>query len=118
MIKAVSDLKQGEFVAFPGGNQNRWSELFYLVKRDSGDKYSFTVFNSTESIQFHAVQAEVGAQPRYCGTMTVDAIPKERMLNHAVFFYLTRLKTNDQWSFDDNRGIYESVLCLSLVLFH
>jgi hypothetical protein len=111
IMKSIADLNDGEVVALPGGNQNRYSELFYLVKRESKDKFSFTVFNSTESVQFHAVQSEPGSQPRYCGTLTVNDIPAERMINHAVVFLMVRLKTNDTWDFDDNRVIYQVLIC-------
>ena len=108
--ESIEGLHTGDRVALPGGGTSRWCEWFYLVKREGpkGDTFSFTVFNSTETVQHHAAKTEKGASTRYCGTMTVTNIPRARLLNDAVLHFISRLKIDDQYgNFDDGRALYQ-----------
>jgi len=118
----ITQMKNGQLSLFamPGGAQSRYSEIFYLVTRKSENSFTFTVFNTTDSIRFHNTSesnaessgvsssnsGKSSEKVRYCGYISVDDIPPSRLLNKAFLFYIVQLKT----SASNNSGAIYQVL--------
>jgi hypothetical protein len=126
----ITQMKNGQLSMFamPGGAQSRYSEIFYLVTRKSENSFTFTVFNTTDSIRFHNTSesntessgessscGESSEKVRYCGYISVDDIPPSRLLNKAFLFYIVQLKTSVS---NNSEAIYQVLLFSFLVSHH
>jgi hypothetical protein len=126
----ITQMKNGQLSMFamPGGAQSRYSEIFYLVTRKSENSFTFTVFNTTDSIRFHNTsesntessgESSIGPSSnseklRYCGYISVDDISPSRILNKAFLFYIVQLKTSVS---NNSEAIYQ-VLLFSFLVSH
>jgi hypothetical protein len=89
----IQNLGLGQMVALPGGFK-RGNDSFYVIERTDEDGYRFVIINPSLSCQYHAARQHASGEVRYCAVMSVDHVPRDRILDKATLYYLVNAKSN------------------------
>ena len=78
--------------------------------KNNNNTFYFTICNPTSSCQYHAAKEDtLNGITRFCGLLTINNIPLEKILNQTVLYFLIHMKIDGRYNAQDH-SIYEILL--------